>query len=243
MLPQTLRATLEADGEIVLALKNKSMALVMAGDWVWHNHRLQPLGLPPALKDLWLAPVRVTRAQVPPFLSRDWPQLSAAGGLAANFKPEDFSLEPQVPRFLLALKGGLTQLSALLQCAYGSRIMTVGVTAADEAVWLPDPGSPTRYSTRDASAERTVFATNGGRWRVQMTTARCGRMSGVGDPESMALSLYRPIGLLGALARPPKRVWIAYARRVMSCAPPDNPEAASQIAEHAGLRMEPSDSA
>ncbi len=152
-----LCATLEANGEIVLALKNKSTAPAMAGDWVWHNHTLQPLGLPPALKDLWHAPVRVTRAQVPQFLSRDWPQLSAAGGLEANFKPEDFSLEPQAPRFLLALKGGLTQLSALLQCAYGSRIMTVGVTATNEAVWLPDPDSPTRYSTRDSSAEKAAL--------------------------------------------------------------------------------------
>ncbi len=152
-----LCATLEANGEIVLALKNKSLAPAMAGDWVWHNNTLQPLGLPPAFKDLWHAPVRVTRAQVPQFLSRDWPLLSAAGGLEANFKPEDFSLEPQAPRFLLALKGGLTQLSALLQCAYGSRIMTVGVTAADEAVWLPDPDSPTRYSTRDSSAEKAAL--------------------------------------------------------------------------------------
>ena len=152
-----LCATLEANGEIVLALKNKSLAPAMAGDWVWHNNTLQPLGLSPALKDLWHAPVRVTRAQVPQFLSRDWPLLSAAGGLEANFKPEDFSLEPQAPRFLLALKGGLTQLSALLQCAYGSRIMTVGVTAADEAVWLPDPDSPTRYSTRDSSAEKAAL--------------------------------------------------------------------------------------
>ena len=152
-----LCATLEANGEIVLALKNKSTAPAMAGDWVWHNNTLQPLGLSPALKDLWHAPVRVTRAQVPQFLSRDWPLLSAAGGLEANFKPEDFSLEPQAPRFLLALKGGLTQLSALLQCAYGSRIMTVGVTAADEAVWLPDPDSPTRYSTRDSSAEKAAL--------------------------------------------------------------------------------------
>ena len=152
-----LCATLEANGEIVLTLKNKSAAPAMAGDWVWHNHTLQPLGLPLALKDLWHAPVRVTRAQVPQFLSRDWPLLSAAGGLEANFKPEDFSLEPQAPRFLLALKGGLTQLSALLQCAYGSRIMTVGVTAADEAVWLPDPDSPTHYSTRDSSAEKAAL--------------------------------------------------------------------------------------
>ena len=152
-----LCATLEANGEIILALKNKSMALVMAGDWVWHNNRLQPLGLPLTLKGLWHAPVRVTRAQVPQFLSRDWPLLSAAGGLEANFKPEDFLLEPQAPRFLLSLKGGLTQLSAQLQCAYGTRIMTGGVTAADEAVWLPDPDSPTRYATRDLSAEKAAL--------------------------------------------------------------------------------------
>ena len=152
-----LSATLEANGEIILALKNKTTAPVQAGDWVWHNNTLQPLGLPLTLKDLWHAPVRVTRAQVPQFLSRDWPQLTAADGLEANFKLEDFSLEPQAPRFLLSLKGGLTQLSALLQCAYGSRIMTVGVTAADEAVWLPDPASPTRYSTRDSSAEKAAL--------------------------------------------------------------------------------------
>ena len=53
---------------------------------------------------------------------------------------------------MLELKGGLAQLSALLQCAYGPRIMTLGVTASDEHVWLPDPEKPTRYSTRDLAA-------------------------------------------------------------------------------------------
>ena len=153
LLKLPLRATLEANGEIVLALKDKPAALATAGDWVWQNNSLQPLGLPAELKEIFRAPVRVTRAQVPQFLSRRWPQLAAAGGLEANFKLEDFSLAPQAPRFLLALKGGLTQLSALLQCAYGARIMTVGVTAADENIWLPDPEVPTRYSTRDFAAE------------------------------------------------------------------------------------------
>ena len=156
-LPLPLRATLEPDGEIVLSLKDQPSALVLAGDWVWREQTLQPLGLPAELKGILQAPVRVPRTQVPQFLSRHWPQLSAAGGMEANFKLEDFSLEPQAPRFLLALKGGLTQLSALLKCAYGSRIMTVGVTAADEAVWLPDPSSPTRYSTRDFAAESAAL--------------------------------------------------------------------------------------
>ena len=153
-----LRATLEANGEIVLALKDKTTAFVMIGDWIWQKPTLQPLGLPPSAKDVFRSPVRVPRSLVPQFLSQHWPQLQAAGGVEANFKLEDFTLEPQAPRFLLELKGGLAQLSALLQCAYGPRIMTVGVTASDENVWLPDPEAPTRYSTRDLAAERTALA-------------------------------------------------------------------------------------
>jgi superfamily II DNA or RNA helicase len=153
-----LRATLEANGEIVLALKDKTGSLARVGEWVWQNHTLQPLGLPPALGDVFQAPVRVSRAQVPRFLSQHWPQLQAAGGTEANFTLEDFTLEPQAPRFLLELRGGMAQLTALLQCAYGTRIMTLGLTAADEAVWLPDPEVPTRYSTRDISAERAALA-------------------------------------------------------------------------------------
>jgi hypothetical protein len=153
-----LRATLEANGEIVLALKDKAAALVMVGDWAWQKLEFQPLGLPPAAKDVFRAPVRVPRSQVPQFLSEHWPQLQAAGGAEANFKLEDFTLEPQAPRFLLALKGGLAQLGALVQCAYGRRIMILGVTASDESVWLPDPEVPTRYSTRDLNAERAALA-------------------------------------------------------------------------------------
>jgi len=153
-----LRATLEANGEIVLALKDKAAAFVMVGDWVWQNRTFQPLGLPPAAKEVFRGPVRVPRLQVPQFLSQHWPQLQAAGGAEANFKLEDFTLEPQAPRFLLELKGGLAQLGALLQCAYGPRIMTLGVTASGESVWLPDPEVPTRYSTRDLNAERAALA-------------------------------------------------------------------------------------
>ena len=153
-----LRATLEPSGEIVLTLRDKASAFVMVGDWAWQKQTFQPLGLPPAAKDVFRAPVRVPRSEVPQFLSQQWQLLQAAGGLEANFKPEDFTLEPQAPRFLLALKGGLAQLSALLQCGYGQRIMTIGVTAADENVWLPDPEVPTRYSTRDLNAERVALA-------------------------------------------------------------------------------------
>jgi superfamily II DNA or RNA helicase len=156
-LPLPLRATLEADGEITLAMAGKPAAFVRAGDWVWHNQTLQPLGLPPVAQNIFQSPVRVPRSQVPMFLSQHWPQLSA-GGVEANFQLSDFTLEPQAPRFLLELKGGLSQLTARLQCAYGARIMTLGVTAADEDIWLPDAAVLTRYSTRDFAAERAALA-------------------------------------------------------------------------------------
>ena len=153
-----LRATLEASGDIIVDLMEKTEPLVMIGHWVWRKPALQPLGLPAALAEVLRAPVRLPRRQVPQFLTRDWPQLQAAGGAEANFKLEDFTLEAQAPRFLLELQGGLAQLDALLQCAYGPRLMTVGLTAPGESVWLPDPEVATRYSTRDFAAECAALA-------------------------------------------------------------------------------------
>jgi superfamily II DNA or RNA helicase len=155
-LPVPLRATLEPNGEIVLSLAGQPAALARVGDWVWQNRTLQPLALPSFAQKIFQAPVRVPRLQVPTFLSQQWPQLEAAGG-TANFRLEDFTVEPQPPRFLLDLQGGLSKLTGRVQCAYGARIMTLGVTAADEAVWLPDPEVPTRYATRDFEAERAAL--------------------------------------------------------------------------------------
>ncbi len=154
-----LKATLETNGEIELKLREAtSPPLAVGGEWVFRNPTFQPLGLPGAyLKALRGGPVRLSRAQVPHFLNHDWPRLLAGGSVEANFQLDDFTLAPQPPRFLLHLAGGLAQLHAQLQCAYGPRIMTLGVTARDEAVWLPDLASPTSYSTRDAGAEQAAL--------------------------------------------------------------------------------------
>jgi superfamily II DNA or RNA helicase len=156
--PFPLKATLEKNGEIVLSATGAVKQWLTVGGWVWRERILRPLGLPAGLRDLLREPMRLTRAQVPQFLSQQWPQLAAASGVEANFKLTDFNLEPQPPRFLLELKGGLAQLGASLQCAYGARIMTLGVTSATENVWLPDPQSPTTYATRDPAAESAALA-------------------------------------------------------------------------------------
>jgi superfamily II DNA or RNA helicase len=159
-----LRATLEANGEIVLALAplNPPPQLLPLDPGLWLFRpgppaHLAPLALSASLQGVLQKPLRIPRTQVPVFLSTDWPSLAAAPGFQANFQATDFTLAAAAPRFVLELAGGLAQLSALLQCRYGSRIMTVGVTRPDEAAWLPDPADPRRYGTRDLGAEHVAF--------------------------------------------------------------------------------------
>ena len=153
-----LKATLETTGEITLAMKAAGPPPTLLGDaWVFQNQTLQPVALPASCRSLWRGPVRLTRLQVPQFLSQEWPRLLAGGAVEANFQLEDFSLAPQPPKFLLHLAGGLGQLQAHLQCAYGVRILTVGVASPADAQWMPDPASPTRYGTRERAAERAAL--------------------------------------------------------------------------------------
>ena len=157
-----LSATLEANGEITLALRPgfRPPALLEDGNtaWAWNvGNVIAPLALSTPFREVLRRPIRIPRPQVPQFLSRDWPNLLSGGAIESNFTPAEFELTPAPPRFILNLAGGLAQLSGTLQCSYGSRVMTVGVTAADDGAWLPDPANPRRYSTRDLSAEHAAF--------------------------------------------------------------------------------------
>jgi superfamily II DNA or RNA helicase len=151
-----VEATLETSGEIRLNLAaNLKLPTLIAGEslWAFRGDSLEPVGLPVQWRELFRGPMKLPRARVPLFLSRELVVLEAESEVDANFTIDEFTLEPQSPRFILALNGGLNQLQAQLQCAYGARIMTVGVTAEVESLWLPDPKSTTRYSTRDFGAE------------------------------------------------------------------------------------------
>ena len=172
-----VKATLESNGEIALALRPRGgpPTVFFGGGWSLAQNRLAPVGLTPQRQELLAGSMRVARAQVPQFLSQEWPVWQAAGTVEANFRLEDFTLETKPPQFLLELKGGLAQLQAFLQCAYGPRILTLGVSSDAESFWLPDPEGPTRYSTRDLEAEhaaisrlrRVGFTGPGGQGRYQ----------------------------------------------------------------------------
>ena len=179
--PLPLRAALEDTGEITLWLKPGIKVPQVFGDganaWALTEVKaapgrpeptgtaagraarttLAPLALAPQFREVLQREIRLPRTQVPQFLSQDWPRLAAVSPVECNFRLEDFQLSPQAPKFILNLAGGLAQLSGTLQCAYGPRIMTVGVTAKEESAWLPDPANPRRYSTRDLGSEHKAY--------------------------------------------------------------------------------------
>ncbi|MEW6159858.1 MAG: SNF2-related protein [Verrucomicrobiota bacterium] len=154
-----VQARLEKSGEIWLALGGHGLAQqqISGTNWIFAANSIQQLSLPKGYNELLRGPLKLPRSRVPQFLSQDWPVLLRECDIDSNFRIEDFSFAPQPPRFHLALTGGLAQLQAQLQCAYGPRIMTLGVTAITESLWLPDAESPTKYSTRDLAAEQAAL--------------------------------------------------------------------------------------
>ena len=159
----TLQANLEPNGEIVLKVKSTHQAppQLIAGKnetWILNGTSIQPLSLPKEFVTIFTAPIRLPRNRIPQFLSQEWPRLSATCEVQANFSLEEFILEPQEPKFHLSLFGGLAQLQAQLQCGYGARIMTVGVTSPNESLWLADEKNVKRYSTRDLAAEQKALS-------------------------------------------------------------------------------------
>ncbi|HWH70454.1 MAG TPA: hypothetical protein VNT26_13790, partial [Candidatus Sulfotelmatobacter sp.] len=66
----SLQATLEPNGEIVLRLSGTLPKGLIQGAtaWVFSGQRLQPLGLPVGLEELFRGPMRLPRSRVPLFL-------------------------------------------------------------------------------------------------------------------------------------------------------------------------------
>lgn len=146
--PVAVRATLEKAGEIRISVA-KPFTGIRFGNWAFDNNQFRPA---PIIAE---GSKTIPRTEVPLFLSRDWPALAQAG-VEANFKLEDFSLEPVAPKIRLQLSGGLAHLTGVLEFVYGERVIRLGAKDAG-GVWMPDPTSPTKYSTRDLAAEQAAL--------------------------------------------------------------------------------------
>ena len=165
-----LRAELQPNGEIVLSTdpagplpspsgrgqgEGQTVPLPIADTWTWMPPQFRRVAIPKQHIAVLRGPVRIPRAQVPVFVSRDWPALEAAGNATANFNASDFIVETEPPEIILELRGGLAQLEALLQFRYGKRILTAGAGATEP--WMPDPDSVRRYITRDLTEEHAAL--------------------------------------------------------------------------------------
>lgn len=154
-----IRATLQPNGEILLEPGGAGMNFTpIDPGWAWIQGSFRPVALSNSLTISFRKAQTIPRSRIPRFLNQEWPALVASGAAVSNFTLDHFQFEPHTPQFILNLSGGLGQLSGQLQCAYGARILTLGVCSNDESLWMPSPDSPTRYSTRDPAAEQAALA-------------------------------------------------------------------------------------
>jgi hypothetical protein len=86
----SLRATLESNGEIEIALSESgSRPLLIEASWIFANQSLQPLGLSRALLPVLQGRLRLKRSEVPAFLNNEWPKLTLVAPVAPG---------PELPR-------------------------------------------------------------------------------------------------------------------------------------------------
>jgi superfamily II DNA or RNA helicase len=156
-----IRANLEKSGEILLTLEDSlppgPIIKSKSDRWIFRSDTFQRIALPTAAEGLFAGAVRLNRAQVPLFLSHDWPQLTANSDVHADFNLEQFELVTASPGIVLELAGGIAHLQGTLHFEYGGRRITAGTPSAMDSVWMPDPTNPTRYGTRDITAEQNAL--------------------------------------------------------------------------------------
>ena len=152
-LPVT--AILEPSGEVLVSavLPAGFKQLAEGSTFARNAEGFVHLGLPDGWTVLLKSPKRLTRRELPIFLNRDFPALSAASDFSANFAPSDFSLESTRPAVELKLQGGLAHLDGFLIFVYGEHRIAVGSPDAATQFHLPIPGRPKAFFARDFDAE------------------------------------------------------------------------------------------
>ncbi|MBV9104964.1 MAG: DEAD/DEAH box helicase, partial [Verrucomicrobia bacterium] len=102
--------------------------------WLWSELRLRPVspGLPEAYLPLLREPILLSPERGLNFVQRELAGLSAFFQIDDQVKTE-LIIEPALPEVIATFEGSLNQLGAKIQCRYGQRIVTLGVTSPTEA--------------------------------------------------------------------------------------------------------------
>jgi superfamily II DNA or RNA helicase len=102
--------------------------------WLWSELRLRPVspGLPAAYLPVLREPIMLSAEQGLNFVQRELAGLSAFFQFDTQTRPGPV-IEPASPEVSATFEGSLNQLGAKVQCRYGQRIVTLGITSSAEA--------------------------------------------------------------------------------------------------------------
>lgn len=151
-----MEAVLEESGELRLQTTETASDWVLipgSKSYIALENQMQPLGLPQSCAAVLRGPLILERRRIPEFLQSCGAFLTGDSRCRANFTLEQFELSTVAPAFSLHLTGGLAQLRARLECAYGAKVFRIGGKSETESLWMPDAKSPFRYIARDGAAE------------------------------------------------------------------------------------------
>lgn len=151
-----MEAVLEESGELRLqTTKTVADWVLISGrkPYIALENQMQPLGLPQSCAAVLRGPLILERRQVPEFLQSCGAFLIGDSRCRTNFALEQFELSTIAPAFSLHLTGGLAQLRARLECAYGDKVFPISRESEAESRWMPDAKSPFHYIVRNLTAE------------------------------------------------------------------------------------------
>jgi superfamily II DNA or RNA helicase len=102
--------------------------------WVWSAPKFQPVspGLPAAYLQVLRESIKLSAEQGLNFVQHELPALKRFFEVDAQSEAAPV-IEPAVPEVIATFEGSLNQLGAKVQCRYGQRIVTLGITSPAEA--------------------------------------------------------------------------------------------------------------
>jgi superfamily II DNA or RNA helicase len=126
--------------------------------WIWSAPKFQPVspGLPPVYLQVLREPIKLSTEQGLNFVRHELPALKRFFEVDAQAAAAPV-FEPAVPEVIATFEGSLNQLGAKIQCRYGQRIVTLGVTSpADTFVFRDGDTMRTRNVAFERDALRKV---------------------------------------------------------------------------------------
>jgi superfamily II DNA or RNA helicase len=124
--------------------------------WLWSELRFYPIspGLPAAYLPVLRSPMVLPEEHGLNFVQRELPGLSSFFQLDTQVE-RGLVVEPGVPEVFSTFEGSLNQLGAKLQCLYGQRMVTLGVTSPAEAFVYQEQGA---IRSRNLAFERSCLS-------------------------------------------------------------------------------------